>query len=101
PMSTNQLAQPSAEPDGAAPDASVPAAGGGLAADLAEVWQAVLGVPVGPDDSFFELGGNSLYAVRLAAAMRERGLPALPLRELYLNPTVNRLAAVLAPKEQA
>ncbi|MCX5193515.1 amino acid adenylation domain-containing protein [Streptomyces sp. NBC_00249] len=77
------------------------ATGGGLAEELTEVWQAVLGVPVGPDDSFFELGGNSLYAVRLAAAMRERGLPALPLRELYLNPTVSRLAAVLAPGDQA
>ncbi|TDC84759.1 non-ribosomal peptide synthetase, partial [Nonomuraea deserti] len=62
---------------------------------LAAVWESVLDVPVGPDDNFFELGGNSLLAIRLAAAMRERGLPALPLRELYLHPTVRGLARVL------
>jgi amino acid adenylation domain-containing protein len=66
-----------------------------LAASLASVWETLLGVPVGPDDNFFLLGGNSLLAVRLAAVMRERGMPSLPLRELYLNPTVTRLAEVL------
>jgi aryl carrier-like protein len=60
------------------------------------VWESVLGTPVGPDDNFFLLGGNSLYAVRVAAAMRERGLPAVPLRELFTNPTIRRLAAVVA-----
>ncbi|MFE9994343.1 amino acid adenylation domain-containing protein [Streptomyces avermitilis] len=91
------VAAPSAQPS---PD-STEASGTGLAAALVEVWQDVLGVPVGPDDNFFELGGNSLYAVRLAAAMNERNLPPMPMRELYLNPTVNRLAAVLAPGDQA
>ncbi|MGW6054324.1 amino acid adenylation domain-containing protein [Streptomyces sp. NPDC055189] len=67
----------------------------GLTAALAAVWGSVLGVAVGPDDNFFELGGNSLYAVRIAAAMRARGLPALALRELYINPTASRLAQVL------
>ncbi|MEO3886370.1 amino acid adenylation domain-containing protein [Nonomuraea sp. B5E05] len=62
---------------------------------LAAVWESVLDTPVGPDDNFFELGGNSLLAIRLGAAMRERGLPALPLRELYLHPTVRGLARVL------
>ena len=52
-------------------------------------------MPVGPDDNFFELGGNSLYAMRVAAAMRDRGLPAFPMRELYLHPTVSGLAYVL------
>jgi acyl-coenzyme A synthetase/AMP-(fatty) acid ligase len=62
---------------------------------LLEIWEAVLGKSVGPDDTFFNLGGNSLYAVRLDAAMQERGLPPLSLRELYLNPTVRGLASVL------
>ena len=62
---------------------------------LLEIWEEVLGTAVGPDDTFFTLGGNSLYAVRLDAAMQERGLPALSLRELYLNPTVRGLASVL------
>ncbi|MEU9987177.1 amino acid adenylation domain-containing protein [Streptomyces sp. NPDC048045] len=91
------VAAPSTQP----PSDSTEVSGAGLATALAEVWQDVLGVPVGPDDNFFELGGNSLYAVRLAAAMNARNLPPMPMRELYLNPTVNRLAAVLAPGDQA
>lgn len=52
-------------------------------------------MPVGPDDDFFELGGNSLYAVRIAAALRARGLPSVRLRELYRNPTVRGTVASL------
>ncbi|MER7693457.1 amino acid adenylation domain-containing protein [Streptomyces sp. NPDC097610] len=66
-----------------------------LAASLTSVWETLLGVPVGPDDNFFLLGGNSLLAVRLTAVMREQGMPPLQLRELYLHPTVTRLARVL------
>lgn len=32
---------------------------------VAEVWQEVLDQPVGPRDNFFDLGGNSLDAVRI------------------------------------
>jgi amino acid adenylation domain-containing protein len=73
----------------------------GLAGGLREVWREVLGVPVGLDDDFFELGGNSLVAVRIGVALRERGLPSVPLRELYRNPTIRDLVAVLRPDEVA
>lgn len=79
----------------AAPSESASTDTSDIASALAQVWGSVLGVRVGPDDNFFELGGNSLYAVRVAAAMRERDLPALSMRELYLNPTVNGLVRVL------
>jgi acyl-coenzyme A synthetase/AMP-(fatty) acid ligase len=83
-------------PAAPAPAPAAVAPGDRLSAALTEVWESVLGTPVGPDDNFFLLGGNSLYAVRVAAAMRERGLPAVPLRELFTHPTVRRLAAVVA-----
>ncbi|MBT2393893.1 amino acid adenylation domain-containing protein [Streptomyces sp. ISL-1] len=67
-----------------------------LADALARIWQKVLGVPVGPHDNFFDLGGNSLYAVRVAAAIREHGMPPMPLRALYRTPTVSALAQALA-----
>ncbi|MFE3166660.1 amino acid adenylation domain-containing protein [Streptomyces sp. NPDC059224] len=67
----------------------------GLAARLAALWQDILGVPVGLDENFFELGGNSLSAVQLAAEARNRDIPAIPLRALYSNPTVRSLATVL------
>ncbi|WP_416071390.1 non-ribosomal peptide synthetase [Streptomyces sp. ME02-8801-2C] len=66
-----------------------------LTASLTEIWSEVLGVPVGLDDDFFELGGNSLFAVRIGAALRARGLPSLRLRELYRHPTVRATAAGL------
>jgi len=66
-----------------------------LTASLTEIWSDVLGVPVGPDDDFFELGGNSLFAVRIGAALRARGLPSPRLRELYRHPTVRGTVASL------
>lgn len=62
-----------------------------LTATLLQIWETVLGVPVGLDDNFFDLGGNSLYAMRIATAMRNRGMPSLPVRELYARQTVRRL----------
>ncbi|MFE2315471.1 phosphopantetheine-binding protein [Streptomyces sp. NPDC059441] len=64
---------------------------GDLVTALTGVWGEVLGVPVGPDDNVFELGGNSLYAILVGTALRERGLPALPMRLLYTHPTVRPL----------
>jgi amino acid adenylation domain-containing protein len=66
-----------------------------LTASLTEIWSDVLGVPVDPDDDFFELGGNSLSAVRIGAALRARGLPSPRLRELYRHPTVRGTVASL------
>ncbi|MEU4272673.1 amino acid adenylation domain-containing protein [Streptomyces sp. NPDC026092] len=66
--------------------------GASKAAVLQEVWSAMLGTPVGLDDDFFELGGNSLLAVRISAALRGRGLPAVPLRDLFRTPTIRELA---------
>ena len=66
-----------------------------LTASLLLIWEAVLGVPVGLDDNFFDLGGNSLYAMRIATAMRHQGLPPLPVRELYTQQTIRRLGASL------
>ncbi|MFE2966204.1 amino acid adenylation domain-containing protein [Streptomyces sp. NPDC059340] len=68
---------------------------GDLVTALVGVWEEILGVPVGPDDNFFELGGNSLYAIRVGTALRERGLPALPMRLLYTTPTARALAEAL------
>lgn len=55
--------------------------------------------PVGLDDDFFELGGNSLFAVRIGAALRARGLPSLRLRELYRHPTIRATVRSLAPSD--
>jgi hypothetical protein len=34
---------------------------------LSEVWSELLGLPAGPDDNFFDLGGHSMLAVQMAS----------------------------------
>ena len=63
---------------------------------LVQAWAAVLGRnQVGTDQGFFELGGNSLLAIRLAHHLRtELNLPVTPA-DLLASPTVGQLAARL------
>jgi acyl carrier protein len=64
---------------------------------LARIWSDALNHPeIGRDDSFFELGGNSLRAVRLLALVdRELGI-RITSHELYQNPTIAGMAAAAA-----
>lgn len=68
---------------------------GSLDQKLIAIWQEVLQQPISLDDNFFDLGGNSLYAIRISTAMIKHGLPALHMRELYLHQTISNIANVL------
>jgi acyl carrier protein len=60
------------------------------------VWREVLGVEdAGPDDDFFELGGDSLVATRLVARLREELDTAVSLLAVFDNPTASELALEL------
>ncbi|MGW6933610.1 non-ribosomal peptide synthase/polyketide synthase [Lentzea sp. NPDC054927] len=59
---------------------------------IAAIWCEVLGLTrVGVHDSFFELGGDSIRAVRLSAALRAAGLD-IGIRELYRHRSIAELA---------
>jgi thioesterase domain-containing protein len=56
---------------------------------LAKVWGEVLGVKkVGVFDHFFELGGHSLSATRLIARIQSEFQIDLPLRIIFIEPTI-------------
>ncbi|MFC7277305.1 amino acid adenylation domain-containing protein [Paractinoplanes rhizophilus] len=58
---------------------------------LAEIWREVLERPVGVEDDFYDLGGDSLRAVAVLARARDRGL-SLPVALLLGNHTIRDLA---------
>ncbi|WP_305095265.1 amino acid adenylation domain-containing protein [Prescottella sp. R16] len=68
---------------------------------LVEVFADVLGAQrVGVDDSFFELGGNSLSAVRVVAEVQSRLGRALPMQWMMSDPTAAAIAARLSSRTE-
>ncbi len=64
---------------------------------LIQIWQNVLGLPaLTADDSFFDLGGNSLLAVQLFNKMQQQLNCTLPIATLFQAPSVRQFAAVLS-----
>ncbi|MGI4859538.1 MAG: amino acid adenylation domain-containing protein, partial [Janthinobacterium lividum] len=60
---------------------------------IATIWAEVLGIAqIGRDDSFFDLGGNSLSAVQLVSRMERATGIALPLHVLFEEPTIVGIA---------
>ena len=64
---------------------------------LAGFWQDLLGVSqVGADDSFFDLGGHSLIAVRLFAMVKKAYAIDFPISVLFEAPTIRSCAALIS-----
>lgn len=89
-------------------DAASSGAGNGYAAPqgaqekmLAEVWAAVLGVPlVGRHDRYLSLGGDSIKSIQILARLRAQDLN-LQLKDLFRYPSVAELAPHLTPLKSA
>jgi len=65
--------------------------------ELAGLWSALLGVAdVGIHDDFFELGGNSLTAVRLFAKIKKKFDVDLSLDTLFRAPTIATCAQLVS-----
>ncbi|MFZ6009422.1 MAG: amino acid adenylation domain-containing protein [Bacteroidota bacterium] len=61
---------------------------------LAEIWQAVLGLErISIDDNFFEIGGHSLTATRMLTKVHKEMDAEINLRQLFISPTLEKLAS--------
>jgi len=61
---------------------------------LVDIWSDILGLErVGINDNFFEIGGHSLLAIKIVASMR-RAKMQVYARDIFLNPTIAKLALV-------
>ena len=64
---------------------------------LVAMWEELLGVQgVGVEDSFFDLGGHSLIAVRLFARVKKTWAVDFPISVLFEAPTVEKIATMVA-----
>ncbi|WP_328928586.1 phosphopantetheine-binding protein [Streptomyces sp. NBC_00190] len=69
---------------------------GGTLALVLELFRQVLGLPeVDPEDSFFDLGGDSLIAARVLAEIRERLPVEITAKSLFAAPTAVEFAEFL------
>ncbi|MEM5605639.1 phosphopantetheine-binding protein [Bacillus cereus] len=60
--------------------------------DIAKVFQEILGTErVGIDDSFFELGGDSIKAIRIVSRLREYGYE-INVRTIMQNRTIRNIS---------
>ncbi|MEU1503426.1 amino acid adenylation domain-containing protein [Kitasatospora sp. NPDC005748] len=68
---------------------------------LADAFAAALGVDkVGVHDGFFQLGGDSMRAIRAVGALRDQGL-ALSVQDVFARQTVAELAPLAADRPAA
>ncbi|HVG16902.1 MAG TPA: amino acid adenylation domain-containing protein, partial [Chitinophagaceae bacterium] len=72
-----------------------------LEISLASIWKELLGAErVGIKDNFFELGGHSLLAMRVISLMRKELQMDMSIKELFVYPTIESLAAFLSKQNK-
>lgn len=68
---------------------------------LTQIWSEVLNVfPVGVQSNFFDIGGDSIVAIRLMAQIEYRFQRNLSLATLFQGQTIEKLATVLREEQE-
>lgn len=62
---------------------------------VAAIWTDLLGVEVGIDDRFFQVGGHSILVLRLVARIQAEFDVAIGVAAVFENPTIAGLATVI------
>ena len=66
---------------------------------LAVVWQSILGVsPVGVNNNFFDLGGDSIKAIQVRSALKDKFGLEMEVKDLFVNNTIRKLSANVKAK---
>lgn len=68
---------------------------------LLSLWSTLLNMPeesINGDDSFFDLGGDSITAMKLVGEARDQGL-ALSVADVFRHPSLDAMVASISPSE--
>jgi amino acid adenylation domain-containing protein len=72
-----------------------------IEARLVALWEDLLGIrPIGVQDNFFDLGGDSLQATQLCIQLQKHFGKQFPVSVLVQEGTIERLATLVAPSAQ-
>ncbi len=68
---------------------------------LQEIWQETLNIhcPIGVHDSFFDLGGHSMSAIRVIGRIQNEFNIVLPVAKIFEAPTIAQLAYLVAQQQ--
>jgi amino acid adenylation domain-containing protein len=68
---------------------------------VTKIWAEVLGLErVSTDEFFLDLGGHSLLAVQIINQIRDTLAVELPIKSLFENPTIAKLAKLISVEQQ-
>lgn len=69
--------------------------------EIASIWSEALGISdIGKDDSFYDLGGDSLSAVSVLIRAEQVGLPKEVMQRMFAGETVGQIAQALEENSQ-
>ncbi|MCP4700193.1 MAG: amino acid adenylation domain-containing protein [Gammaproteobacteria bacterium] len=95
PLTANGKFDSKALPEPAVRKASYVCARDATELGLARIWEKLFDIAVGVQDDFFDIGGDSLLAMRLIFHIREEFGRTLPLHTLFQSRTIEQLASTL------
>ncbi|KAI5300818.1 hypothetical protein KEM56_002178, partial [Ascosphaera pollenicola] len=69
---------------------------------LCNLWQQIVGSEgeIGANDNFFDVGGDSLRAMRLVAAARKQGIQ-LTVLDIFKNPKLSEMALIMGTLDES